>query len=227
MSNIVVRVALATLLSAAPAVAQAADWEIVSLEGPVKVSANGEWRALGANETVRRGAWLKTGTRGTLTLRQIGTQTTVALQPRTQVSVAGLSGDDTATELLQRFGKTTLKVEKRDAPHFRVHTPYLTAIVKGTTLTVNAARAKSWIGVDEGLVEVYDPARGVSTDIAGGQHAKAGQGTRQTLLVDGDGERAPIVQTRKRAPIMPPVGARRPVDPTTVDARNAAAAGLL
>ncbi len=48
------------------------------------------------------------------------------------------SGDDGVRQDFQAIGSLLFKVEKRTTQHFEVETPYLTAVVKGTTFTVSA-----------------------------------------------------------------------------------------
>ena len=218
--------ALAALALLSPVAAQASDWEVVSMSEPVRVSDDGRWRMLDGGETVRTGAWIKTGTDASVTLRRIGTRTSVTVKPRTMVAVAGLRGDPEATVVLQRWGATRLDAEKRDRPHLQLRTPYLSAVVKGTTLDVVVGRTHADITVETGSVEVRDDVRGAATSLRAGQSATGGLGRRGALDVRGGDGAAGIVAIEPRTPVLPPVGGTRPMTAGTIGARNVAAAEL-
>ena len=226
-SQILRSVASLLLAATLSSPACATDWEIVSMADPVKVSSNGQWRELEQGETVRTGAWVKTGTRGALTLRRIGTETTIRIEPRSMLAVAGLKGRKAATEILQRWGKTELTVEKRKRPHVRVHTPYLTTVVKGTTLKVDASRNASNVSVSDGEVTVTDPVRGTSATLGRGQKASGGIGRRGALRVAGGGTPATIVAASRATPVLSPIGSNTTLRADTIDAPSVAAAERL
>ncbi|MPY74674.1 MAG: hypothetical protein GEU87_10465 [Alphaproteobacteria bacterium] len=58
------------------------------------------------------------------------------------------------TSVFQKIGTLMFKVHKRPDKHFEVNTPYLVAVVKGTTFTVSVDGNGSAVHVTEGLVEV-------------------------------------------------------------------------
>ena len=199
--------------------AHAQDWRVVDRDGPVKVSSQGQWRPLGEGERVRTGAWLKTGPDATITLERVGTQTRVTIKPRTMIAVAGLQGKPDQTVVLQRWGATTLDVEKRDEPHVQVRTPYLSAVVKGTTLDVEVGRTRSNINVLKGEVEVRDDVRGLLTTIGAGRKARGGLGSGGALTAGN----ATIERVEPRDVVLPPVGGSRPVTARSVEATTVTA----
>ncbi len=70
-------------------------------------------------------------------------------------------GDDgVRTKIVQAMGSLLFKVEKRANQHFEVETPYLAAVVKGTTFTVSVDGETSAVHVVEGAVEVTALATG-------------------------------------------------------------------
>lgn len=62
--------------------------------------------------------------------------------------------DQGMTRILQDLGTLMFKVDKKHKPHFRVETPVIAAVVKGTTFTVTAGPDTHTVHVAEGLVEV-------------------------------------------------------------------------
>lgn len=197
----------AVIAAAMAAPAFADEWSVVALEGLVKVSADGQWRELRAGEAVNHGAWLKTGTRGSVTVEREGT--VIAVSPRSLVALASLADDPDMTVLAQRWGRTSLEVETRGEPHVAVQTPYLTAVVKGTTFDVEVDRRRAWLSVAEGRVEVEDMARGLSAAVADGQSARVSGGSSGSLRMSGPGDLASIAQVAPREPTLAPMGRRR------------------
>ena len=210
---------VALLATAAHAVnAHASEaWEVSRLEGHVKVSRAGHWHTLEPGMDVAVGAWVKTGTRGRVTLERQGT--TIEVKPRTQIAVAGRSLSPDKTVLMQRWGSTALDVDKRDEPHLEVHTPFLAAVVKGTVLDVNVGRTRSDIGVRSGEVTVRDDARGSAADIGSGQSAGAGQGSNGAMRVAAKrGMAKPVMRRGAPAPVMmAPIARSAPMTSETAD----------
>ncbi|MCV6603859.1 MAG: FecR domain-containing protein, partial [Porticoccaceae bacterium] len=64
-----------------------------------------------------------------------------------------------------------LVVNKKDRRHFAVKTPYLAAVVKGTTFTVDVRQGKAHVRVTSGKVGVSSHVSGESVDIVRGQTA--------------------------------------------------------
>ena len=206
--------ALTTTFVAAPAWAE--DWTVLSLTEPVKVSRAGQWIQLRPGMVVRHGAWLKTGTKGAVTLQRDGTK--VEVKPRTTIAVAGLRDDPDMTVVLQRWGAVTLDVEKRDRPHVKVHTPFMAAVVKGTTLDVTVGREHTDLDVRSGQVEVEDRARGAAADVSAGQRASAGAGRRGSLSLAGGGTLGTVRTVEPKRALVAPVARSRPLTPETASA---------
>lgn len=61
------------------------------------------------------------------------------------------------TRIFQRFGTLMFQVDKRAVKHFEVDTPFLHAVVKGTTFTVSVDNDGAAVHVTNGLVEVTAP----------------------------------------------------------------------
>jgi len=91
------------------------------------------------------------------------------------------------TRIFQRFGTLMFQVDKRMVKHFQVDTPFLHAVVKGTTFTVSVDAGGAAVHVTEGLVEVTAPltdgfgtvgnqtllvARGYTASISGGPSSR-------------------------------------------------------
>ncbi|WP_319497250.1 FecR domain-containing protein [uncultured Cohaesibacter sp.] len=99
---------------------------------------------------------------------QVGPGTIMAIPPAKYIQPG-------KTLILQQSGQLQLSVNKKDVQHFAVKTPFLTAVVKGTTFTVDVAKNRSNVSVRNGRVEVSDGATGNTTEITRGQTASVTQ----------------------------------------------------
>ena len=72
------------------------------------------------------------------------------------------------TRVMQDLGSILFQVNKKPSQHFRVETPLLAAIVKGTTFTVNVELNANSVHVAEGLVEVRANQGGATKDVGAG-----------------------------------------------------------
>nr|WP_319392016.1 FecR domain-containing protein [uncultured Cohaesibacter sp.] len=99
---------------------------------------------------------------------QVGPGTIMAIPPEKYIQPG-------KTLILQQSGQLQLSVNKKDVQHFAVRTPYLTAVVKGTTFTVDVEKNRSNVSVRNGRVEVTDGATGNTTEITRGQTASVTQ----------------------------------------------------
>jgi hypothetical protein len=142
------------LLSATEAAAGEA-WRIVQSAGSVKAGGGGFMpAAVQPNQTLPSDAWVETGAAGRVVL--VRGLETIALGPNSRVQLPSeeVNGN---TQVLQTLGSALYQVGKQKAPHFQVDTPYLAAVVKGTTFTVTVTDASSSVDVTEGLVQVTTP----------------------------------------------------------------------
>jgi ferric-dicitrate binding protein FerR (iron transport regulator) len=163
--------AIAALLLAAAAPlsiarAQDAAWKVTSLQGVVRVSHSGHAsEAAYANEILPNGATLTTGAESRATLEN-GLQS-IEVASHSRMTIAR---DSTAalTRIIEDFGYLLFKVDHRGEPHFRVDTPLLAAIVKGTTFSVSTDPREDMVHVVQGLVQIQLKSGGNSDVATGG-----------------------------------------------------------
>ncbi|MBC7168201.1 FecR family protein [Phenylobacterium sp.] len=144
----------------------AADWRLVEVQGRVRLAAPGKAATDAASGVVvPEGANLTTagGARAVLTN---GDQR-VVLGPNSRMTVASDDGSG-VTRMMQDLGSVLFQVDKKGKPHFRVDTPLLAAVVKGTTFTVAVGPTGDSVHVAEGLVEVRANSSGQASDIPAG-----------------------------------------------------------
>ena len=165
-----VKVPLAALLSTTilfgASVALAAEWRLTEVTGRVRVATPGQTPAAAApNQAVPVGADITTAAGGRAVLTN-GAQRMV-IGPNSRMTVANGEGAG-MTRIMQDLGSILFQVDKQARPHFRVDTPLLAAVVKGTTFTVAIGATSDTVHVAEGLVEVRANGGGGPQDIPAG-----------------------------------------------------------
>lgn len=129
------------------------DLVIADLKGDVRLSVRGEPRAAQKGNTVDLPATIRTGRASAIELHQ--GQTTVAAGADTQLDIPATA---VRGELLERVvqsrGNTFYSVAKRGAKKFRVETPYLVAVVKGTQFNVAVQDDAATVSLFEGRLEI-------------------------------------------------------------------------
>lgn len=178
----IVAAALVVCFSSLAAIA--ADWQVEKVTAGVNFTVDKRtWFPLQGGLMVPNTAWISTGPRGRLTLSR-GVER-ISFQPRTLAALITRNGLwSRKTEVVQQKGQIALDVEKRSRPHTYVHTPFLAAVVKGTSFTVTVTDQNASVSVDRGLVQVSSFTGGQSTDVGPGQQATVDQS--QTMKVAGN-----------------------------------------
>ena len=176
--------ALGTMLAVwgAHAPAQAAEqrsWTVSEVEGSARMLYNGTgWSTLSKGDSVRPGSRVETGGEARLVLVRPGDSIDVAANSRFDVPLAGgTAGKGPKVHVLQTMGTLLFKITTRPDDPFKVNTPYLAAVIKGTTftVTVDESSRKSALHVSKGAVEV--------TSIGSGQAVMVRPG--MTAAIDG------------------------------------------
>ncbi|MBA5776849.1 FecR domain-containing protein [Stappia sp. F7233] len=201
-----------------PATAEGERWEIRKASGQVYL-VSPEVPAFRA----RAGMYLEPGF--TIATRQNGRaliargESSILVGPDTAFALSAYQSSDRATTLLQRSGRIEIEVEKRTVPHFKVETPYLAAVVKGTRFTVTVGKDAAAVDVSRGLVEVSDFASGDTADVKAGQKASSKPGLNPGLSVSGIG----TVERVRKAPPQAPSFLSGKVSPAAAAAASSAA----
>jgi hypothetical protein len=184
--------------------ASAEPWQIAQSTGPVWFGADqAQLVSLGANTDIPGGQTVVTGEGGRLMLVRgeqtmlIGANAVVTVPVEDQAGI---------TTILQRAGEVTFDVDRQKVQHFAVETPYLAAVVKGTSFKVSVDGFAAAVSVDRGLVEVSDLVTGEKVDTAPGQRASVG-GPGAKLDISGAGLLALITRGTARAPRVAPLTA--------------------
>lgn len=197
---------LLVCLSAATSFAQ--DWFVERSTKQVQYTVDKQrWQPVEQGMTVPNKAWISTGPRGRAVLSR--GQESIAIQPGTLASIITSGVFSRKTEVVQQTGKLTLNIEKRSRPHTYVHTPFLAAVVKGTTFNVTVTAKDASVSVDEGLVQVTSFTGGEQTNVGPGQTATVTES--QQMSVAGVVEPPSVVSVAPTAASVPAVGKEAPL----------------
>jgi hypothetical protein len=169
------------------AMAQALRWQVSEASGPVTIRHGASERAATRGAALDPGDTVTTGATGRAVL--VHERDFVTLAPRSRAAVPAAEQASGFTKLLQNLGNAVYKIEKRGVPHFGVTTPYLAAVVKGTTFSVTVDTSGASLQVVEGAVEVATPDGGARDLIRPGSIATIAAGDLFRLKVHGDEDR--------------------------------------
>ncbi|RYG83441.1 MAG: hypothetical protein EON59_13820, partial [Alphaproteobacteria bacterium] len=157
--------ALMFLWLAGATAALAGDWQLREVSGAVRVVIPARAPANGAvGQTLPIGTSVTTGGNGRATMTN-GEQR-IVVGPNSRTTLAPEQGG--MTRILQDLGSALFQVDRQARPHFRVETPLLAAVVKGTTFTVSVDPQGDRVHVAEGLVEVRSNSGNAASDVAAG-----------------------------------------------------------
>lgn len=163
-------------LAAAPASptspANAAEpWKAVAATGAVeaflRLSDGSEWHRVTRGDELMPRTQVRTGKNGRTTLAQKAQ--IVVVQPGSELELPATGATPEMAEVQQSSGSVVYKIRKEEKAHFRVRTPHLVAVVKGTAFLVEVENGRSWVTVDRGMVEVIDQVTGDSVDVRAGE----------------------------------------------------------
>ena len=156
-------------IDAAPAAANETEsWQAREVTGTARRQGpDGRWVAVAAGDRVAAGEQIETDGGGRVVLARAGDSITVAPGSRLALPREAQTG----TAVLQSFGTALFKVERGPQRRFEVRTPYMAAVVKGTTFTVTASPVSNTVHVVEGAVEVGSLSGGDRLMVRPGQTA--------------------------------------------------------
>jgi len=172
-------------------------WQVERVSGRVQVETRtGDRFRAQKDMIVRRGWKVKTGSGRTVFSRGaekfvVSRGAIVTLEPK-GILIKRMT-------VYQDRGQLDVDVTRRWYRHFRVETPFLAAVVKGTNFRSRVTQNTATISVGRGVVGVHDFASGQQANIGAGQSAFTNPARRVGLSVRGR-TRPEVTQGRKRAP---------------------------
>ncbi|HEX8414831.1 MAG TPA: FecR family protein, partial [Sphingomicrobium sp.] len=152
--KILSRFAIATTLlaTASPVLAGTGPWTVSEAAGKVTVTDVSGTKPVARGMVIPAGATLTTGPGGRAVMVRGPEFVTVSANSRLRVAEAAQQTG--LVQILQDWGNAMFRIDKQKNPHFAVKTPYLAAVVKGTTFSITVSREGASMQVVEGAVEV-------------------------------------------------------------------------
>jgi hypothetical protein len=147
-----------------------------------------DWRDVRRGDELASRTFVRTGRRGRATLTRHGS--VLIVDPGSHIELPEPGAGGVETSIIQSSGSVMYEVDRRDSRHFEVVTPHLVAGVKGTSFLVTVESGFTAVTVESGLVEVFNPANGDSTDLGPGQ----------SVFLDREEQRLDHVDLREAQP---------------------------
>ncbi len=140
------------LLGSTSAFAQTGPWKLSETSGQVAVGREGATKIAIRGQNLNAGDTIRTGPRSRAVVTRGEQYMIVAAD--SHIRLAEPQKDGMVTQVFNYLGNVLFKVDKRKDKHFRVETPYMAAVVKGTTFNVTVGAQGTTVQVTEGAVEV-------------------------------------------------------------------------
>lgn len=171
-----------------PAYAGTVQWKISESSGEVFIDADGLTRPAARGVSLKAGDAVYTRSKGRAVIVRGGEY--VVISPNSRIRLTKPEESGAITQIFQTIGSALFRIEKKATPHFGVKTPYLAAVVKGTTFNVTVTQAGATVQVTEGRVEVSTLDGGAGDLIVPGRIARVDANDRQLLKVLGADEKS-------------------------------------
>jgi collagen type III alpha len=184
MRKLVLGLAPVLLAASGVAQAQAPQWRISEVSGEVRIVENGRARAATRNALLSSGSTIATAARSRAVL--VRGQEFVVVSPSSQLRLPQAEQSRGVVQMLTDWGTALFRIERQATPHFGVRTPYLAAVVKGTTFTVTVTESGASVQVTEGAVEVSTLDGGASELVRPGVIASIAASDLYQLSIQGD-----------------------------------------
>ena len=181
------------LTSAAHAAPDA--WHVSERSGVVTILHAGTSHVALMGAEVNVGDVVATGVSGRAVL--VRGEDYLVVAPATQLRVAEPTPANPLLQVLQDAGNVIYKIKHLVTPHFAVSTPYLAAVVKGTTFSITVTEQGTAVQVIDGALKVQTNDGGASELVRPGMIAQVSASSRYQLSIGGD---HPHVITSPNAP---------------------------
>jgi hypothetical protein len=200
---------IATMFASGAAYAGTPGWTISESAGQVSVLSTGVVKVAVRGGALATGDFVTTGANGRAVL--VRGEEYLVVAPNSRIRVADPAKSGGMTQIIEHFGNVIYKIKKMTMPHFAVETPFLAAVVKGTTFSVTVTEKGASVQVVEGKVEVATRDGGASYMALPGDIGSVSAGAPASLNVQGRETRTiqstmPATDAPKREPIAASLG---------------------
>ena len=189
-------------------------WKVSETSGSVQIAHSGVTKIAARGLEVAAGDTVTTGPSSRAVLVRGTEYMMVAASSRlrlpTEVEATGF------TQVFADVGNIVFMIKKKMTPHFEVKTPYLAAVVKGTTFSVGVTAKGASVQVLEGAVDVATPDGGAHDLLRPGSIAMVGAQDLYRMRVETNGVtrvlESPAARVSAPVPSVP-VAAKPPTAP--------------
>ena len=198
--------ALAVLLASTSAFAETPGWVVSESSGKVAIVSTGISRVAIRGGQLVAGDFVTTGATGRAVL--VRGEEYLVVAPSTRIRIAEPAKSGGFTQIVEHFGNVIYKIKKMTMPHFAVETPFLAAVVKGTTFSVTVTEKGAAVQVVEGRVEVATRDRGAAFMVLPGDIGSVRADALRTLKVQGrENRNIESTVAAGAAPVVEPIAA--------------------
>ncbi len=184
MRKIIQGLAPAIILLSASNATAAPPWRVSEVSGSVRLTESGVSRNAIRGALLSSGSVIATapGARAVI----VRGEEFVVISPNSQLRVPAAAEANGVMQMIEDFGVALFKINKKATPHFGVQTPYLAAVVKGTTFTVTVGQDGGTVQVTEGAVEVSTLDGGATDLVTPGVIATVAAADVYQLRIEGN-----------------------------------------
>jgi hypothetical protein len=176
----------ALMLTCAPGVAhaQSASWIVSEASGKVTLRDGSKAEPAARGSVVGAGDIVETAAGARAVIVRGKDFVTVAPNSRIRIPEAA-EAKTSLFDVIEEWGNALFQIEKKPVPHFSVQTPYLAAVVKGTTFSIIVSDEGASLQVTDGAVDTSTLDGGAHDLIRPGIVAVVSAGDRYRLNVQG------------------------------------------
>ncbi|ANK12060.1 FecR family protein [Erythrobacter neustonensis] len=186
---------LALILGSTPALAQASGWSVSEARGTVTLADASGTRPAKPGAVLAAGTMVRTGAGSSAVL--VRGREFVTMRHNAQLRIAPTARERGIVQIIQDYGSALFRIGKQANPHFGVDTPYLAAVVKGTTFVITVSEQGASLQVTEGAVETATLDGGARELIRPGAVAMIAAGDPLRMVIEGQGQR--VIDSPARA----------------------------
>ena len=187
-----------SLLASTPAWAATPGWSVSERSGSVTILRGGISHIAVLDGAVASNDVVATGPNGRAVL--VRGEEFLVVAPNSRLRVADPAQTSGFVQIIEEAGNVIYRIKRMTMQHFAVKTPYLAAVVKGTTFSVSVGPDGATVQVIEGAVEVTTSDGGARELITPGMVAAVGARDLGRLKIDGDHPREIVSPTPPAAP---------------------------
>lgn len=131
MRKIAKLLAIAAIATSSSAIAATPDWKISERSGSVNILRSGVSKIAISGGTLQAGDVISTGGKSRAVLTR--GQEYVVVSPNSRLRISPPKAEGGVFQFFEELGNVLFRIDKKATQHFGVKTPYLAAVVKGTT----------------------------------------------------------------------------------------------